>query len=1270
MEVEGQLADRGWIIVDLWDKNALSDKQIGRVVLPLQELEKDHLYDDWHGLQRAPGQTWPKRPWPSAGPKPQQVRKAAAAARSELKLRLLMHSRQQLSEKVQWLQSSRDFVEIHAVMISKDLWASERCHLEWHLHQIVVEAFSIFDVDGDGTIDPTELQHVMTILGEEMSFDELASFIAEALVHSDPNMTEDDIGSELAIYTGTPGCASLDFQAFKYMLTDYWTQGKYSVQKPGHSFLDSRASETDEPQAISVVAKVASQPSGCHGHCCHQPRNIKGRDLTDSALPTPAWMRALAATHEPMPSEKRVPENFWYFLRRKLEKVLLLHKSYGVEGTDFLFRRIDNKQSVFDPGWSVRNIQSTFSLCWDMVQVLFLAYVSVSVPMQVGFDLTIDVMSFIWMVEVMIDTYFVLDILINFRTPFIDMASGELRYSSAAMAMNYAKGWCLIDIFSCISVLQYVFLIIGQEGGDAASTARLTKTLRLLRLAKLLRLARVRRLINRLPDDVIAVLAPAGNVMVMLLGIIFAMHIISCFWYLAGTATNEYYDGNTTHITIGWVEAELQETWGGRNASAVPFPSMYLSSLYAIMIGEFPDRPTHEEKGFALLGVIVNSFIYGAVAATLSSIMVALRAPSAEYNIRLGAIRNWMRSKHLNWYIREQVESFYDSKISDESNVVVDEFAILQELYPSPIAFELVQKLYAGTINKIPIFAKLEEEVIVKLCLALRPLPALAGAPVVRQGFVGEEMYIVNDGKLQVWHKEDTSPVRAECSYLGNKFWVSVHGTGSSTQQVSVRIRDLDLYESDGKTVNSRLRHRALRDLNSTVQGTITIQVQQGFDGRPQNLRHGFFVDFDPAKGSHNWALQNVDNEDQVQVLQLRKGRVVGYLTAGEYFGEGCLDHTHHYRHERSVSAVTNTNMCYLHKDEVMIIADSYPELWRQLERSAAQRRRAELPRELFNSFDQDSDGILETDELRKLLMKLQFSADDIDDEIKSMYWGSESEVGVSYEEFSAWWLRYENQRRGTARRRWRAAGVAVVKSAAKKLHHQRAKKSGLGFNVLRAAAKWRRLAQKSEGSSSDSDYGGSDDDNYDSNWRRGASRSQPFLDSKAASRLEKRISGIEDHLGQMDARLASLAVKLDQVVNVLTMPAPPLPARDHPAATSQPQQRTQSPSPRQWLQANGFSTEEIALLERQVLSNGGELDTKVLVGIGAAHLRDELMEIAADSDTAGSDTSFGSAEGEGLAQSAQSARRHEEDRQLQTTPTSTETADGAAGAPTHEVVL
>ena len=62
---------------------------------------------------------------------------------------------------------------------------------------------------------------------------------------------------------------------------------------------------------------------------------------------------------------------------------------------------------------------------------------------------------------------------------------------------------------------------------------------------------------------------------------------------------------------------------------------------------------------------------------------------------------------------------------------------IIADLQPAPIATELVQILYSDIIERVPIFSRLKDEVIVKLCMLLQPIPALKDNPVIVQGRQG-----------------------------------------------------------------------------------------------------------------------------------------------------------------------------------------------------------------------------------------------------------------------------------------------------------------------------------------------------------------------------------------------------------------------------------------------------------------------------------------------------------------------------------------------------
>lgn len=327
----------------------------------------------------------------------------------------------------------------------------------------------------------------------------------------------------------------------------------------------------------------------------------------------PAWMSDLAQSHTPLVAHqdelknKRTPAAFWDLLQSRLKQLLLRTKAdpgCAQSAKSGVFRQEDTSMNAKSLGWTIRQIDppSSFTTHWDLLQVFLLAYVIISVPYQAAFDKSADPGSFMWLFEACVDLYFLVDIGLNFRTPFF--IENRIVVDGRLMAWNYAKSWFLIDLFSCASLLQYVFLITSSGDPDAASSARATKGLRLLRLAKLLRLARLKRVFDRFSgDDRVSEAAPFMNILGLVLLIVFAMHMFASFWYWVGSGD-------------GWVE----EIFVDENQHESAF-TRYLTSMYSIMLQEFLEdgKQTNWERVFALVSMLLNGFLFGFVTATLSS---------------------------------------------------------------------------------------------------------------------------------------------------------------------------------------------------------------------------------------------------------------------------------------------------------------------------------------------------------------------------------------------------------------------------------------------------------------------------------------------------------------------------------------------------------------------------------------------------------------------------------------------------------------------------
>jgi hypothetical protein len=132
---------------------------------------------------------------------------------------------------------------------------------------------------------------------------------------------------------------------------------------------------------------------------------------------------------------------------------------------------------------------------WDMVMIPFLLVILMVVPLRIGFDFEVPPGSGWFWIDVVIDVYFLLDIVVNFRTAYHN-EHGQIETDTCLIAKSYMKGWFIIDFASCLPV-QYFMLMMsainGTEAGGGGSI-KITKILRLVKLAKnLARLGRLKK---------------------------------------------------------------------------------------------------------------------------------------------------------------------------------------------------------------------------------------------------------------------------------------------------------------------------------------------------------------------------------------------------------------------------------------------------------------------------------------------------------------------------------------------------------------------------------------------------------------------------------------------------------------------------------------------------------------------------------------------------------------------------------------------------------
>eukprot|EP01043_Picozoa_sp_COSAG02_P020973 COSAG02_NODE_1052_length_14953_cov_6.064023_2_plen_907_part_00 len=462
-----------------------------------------------------------------------------------------------------------------------------------------------------------------------------------------------------------------------------------------------------------------------------------------ATVPDPkAWVDTISLYIEDR-AKKRSGAQLWNSLATRLRLVVQLQKQYG-DIHEMYGASSSGFQEIPVPQF-IRHPDSWFSMMWDLLQLVMLLMVCYYVPLRTGFDLSVVLWSYEFWQDAFIDVYFILDIIIQFRSAYWD-SSGVLVVDTRPIRNKYLSGWFAID-FVCVLPLGYIGYFIG-DGGEGSASFRAVKSLRLLRMGKMMRLAKVYKMVQKY--DSIAELKPLIAIFGLIFLVMLASHLLACFWFLIGVEDQimERQAGAGVTVLKGWVnqKAEEDDWWGelGRNAT---LSTRYVTSMYGIF-NALENGFTDSEKGFAIFAeLIVGSVIYGGLAAVLSAAMMEAQQSSEEFNKNYKAMKSWMTARKVASNYQKQVLACYSHKFKDSTTF--NEEQLLAELPPA-MASNLMEKLYGKFVADVPYFRGLDQTIIIRLSQEIKTLTAERGSAIMEEGRVGKEMFILVDGEVMV----------------------------------------------------------------------------------------------------------------------------------------------------------------------------------------------------------------------------------------------------------------------------------------------------------------------------------------------------------------------------------------------------------------------------------------------------------------------------------------------------------------------------------------
>jgi hypothetical protein len=130
---------------------------------------------------------------------------------------------------------------------------------------------------------------------------------------------------------------------------------------------------------------------------------------------------------------------------------------------------------------------------WDLLISVILLITCVQTPFDLAFSAELDAKDEYVKFRYMIDFMFLLDIILNFNTAYLDEIH-DIKDNRSDIACKYLKGWFWIDFLAILPFEEIIKLVTDTSGGSGGYN----KLVRMSRLSKLYKLIKITRLIRLL----------------------------------------------------------------------------------------------------------------------------------------------------------------------------------------------------------------------------------------------------------------------------------------------------------------------------------------------------------------------------------------------------------------------------------------------------------------------------------------------------------------------------------------------------------------------------------------------------------------------------------------------------------------------------------------------------------------------------------------------------------------------------------------------------
>ena len=372
---------------------------------------------------------------------------------------------------------------------------------------------------------------------------------------------------------------------------------------------------------------------------------------------------------------------------------------------------------------------------FDMTTVIWVLLLVFFIPLEIGFD-WYETVTWQKVLFTALDIWFALDIMLNFRTGYIN--HGTVVMGPKKIASNYLSKWFLVDL---LGTLPFELMISAQ-----VSSRKSLKLAKYFKIPKLLRISRVMKYVRNHQY-----VYDFSKVLILIFTL---MHIGACAWVMLLDPCNEEksnYAGadvcaqsNVYHIYAEALHISASMMLGVSN--------LHIIGKSGMLNLDFEGRHEDSTKVFLIstLFMMIGLFLIALLISEANVYVMGKMQGSAAFQRKTDRVNHEMEYYGVPDDLQRQVRAFYDY-IWIHQKQYDDKIALLSDQQMSTdLQRKLALHLFKDVVSHISFFSEIDDLLLGEICMSLRTKVFLPGDMIFFKGDVGKELFIISKGVVEV----------------------------------------------------------------------------------------------------------------------------------------------------------------------------------------------------------------------------------------------------------------------------------------------------------------------------------------------------------------------------------------------------------------------------------------------------------------------------------------------------------------------------------------